>query len=157
MYLIADEESLSPHGCRDLGALPTGGGAQIQNSLSRPGLQKGNGGHGAGLLNIVNAGLMPGMLAGLRLRFLFFIIKAVFFPWNRSQGKGRLPQKFLPVHFHGIYPERLISLLFQRLQKFLIFPAQQQLHSFLKLFQDHSNVPFSMEKNSRQLPKIVDG
>ena len=157
MYLIADEESFSPHGRRDLGTLPAGGSAQVQNPFPRTGLQKGNGGHGAGLLDIVNAGLMPGMLAGLLRRLLFFIIKAIFFPWNRSQGKGRLPQKFLPVHFHGIYPERLISLLFQRLQKLLIFPAQQQLHSFLKLFRDHSNVPFSMEKSSRQLPQIVDG
>ena len=145
MDLIADKKSLPPHGRRDLGALPAGSGAQLQDPFPRPRLQKRNGGHGAGLLNIVNAGLMPGMPAGLRLLFPFFIIKPVFFPGNRRQAKGRLLQKFLPVHFHGVYPQRLISLLSKRLQKFLIFSAQQQLHSFLKLFRDHSDVPFFMK------------
>ena len=78
--LIADQQALSAHAARDLGALAAGGGADVQDPLAGLRVQQGHRGHGAGLLEIVGPGGMVGMQAGTGLRL---VIEADGLPGDR--------------------------------------------------------------------------
>ena len=61
--LIADQQTATCHQRGDLGGLAAGGGAEVQDRLAGLGGQEGDGGHGAGLLEVVKTGLVPDMEA----------------------------------------------------------------------------------------------
>ena len=79
MDLVAEQNPLPAHGRPDLRSLSARRGAQIQHPFPGTGVQEGRGRHGAGLLNIIDPGLVPGMFSRL---ILLSVIKTVSLPGN---------------------------------------------------------------------------
>ena len=139
MDFITHQNSLPLHGSRQLGALSSGRGTQIQNALSRTGIGKCRRGHCTGLLYIINTGLMKRMPARLRRPL---IIKTRFRPWHRTERKRRFLQKPLCFRLKCIDPKPLMPLFPERLIKSFIFLSKHFLHSYDKLLRKHIFVPF---------------
>lgn len=85
VILVAHQQPLPLHLSRQLGGLAPGGGAQIQDPLTRLHAQQLRRSHGAGLLEIVQSRLVPGVQA--RPRF-WRVPEAVSGPGQGGNGKG---------------------------------------------------------------------
>ena len=131
--LVAQEEALAHHAACDLGSLAAGCGAEVADALAGLGVQQGHGGHGAGLLQIVYAGLVEGVQAGTAVGI---IVIAQGLPGHRIAHEGKLRG----VTLQGIEPQSHRPGAFQTGQVVLELIPQLGLHSRQKCFRQH-NVP----------------
>jgi hypothetical protein len=112
-----------------------GGGAQIQDDLAGPGLQTGYGRHGAGLLEIVYARLVPDMQTGPGIGG---VVIAMLRPGHRllQEGEGGVLIGFEGVEAQGNRPWAV-----QRAQIIVIFIAQLLFQAGKKGFGEHKLPP----------------
>ena len=125
MDLITDKKSLSLQFFCNLGGFPPGGGTEIQNFLSRPYIQKSNGGHSTGLLQIVQTCIVIRMQTGAQTRRQ---IIAIVCPGNRLCAVG--DRQILG--FQGIDPYTGITGQVIGVKEALRLSAQKPCHSFCK-------------------------
>ncbi len=151
MNLIAQQKPPALQLGGQLRALAPGGRAQIQHPVSGPRSQKLRRQHGAGLLNIIEPGLMAGMLSRPVGRL---IIISVFRPGHsRQAAKACDSRPALPrtVHLCGTFsvlvplqsvqPKRLISVLLKGFEEGFVFLPQHSFHSLKKSLRKHPCPP----------------
>ena len=130
MDLIAHQQAPPCHFPGDLGGLAPGGGTQVQNLLPGLGVKEYSGGHGAGLLEVVDTGVVVWMQAGSGVRI---IVVPRFLPGHRGGHKRQLRRfPLLRVKPQGHRPGS-----FQAGKEFREFPPQLSFHPLQKQFRQH--------------------
>ena len=126
--LIGDEQAAISCKGGQMAGLAAGSGTEVQHSLAGPGSSDFRHCHGAGLLNIVDPGIMPGVKAGTQ----FPVIAASGgTPFHRGSGEGQFQVR---VRLEQVQPEPPGSGLVITVQKGLIFIAEHLPHTGQKGF-----------------------
>ena len=134
MNLVADKKTLSPHLPGNLGGLAPWGGAQVQNPFPGLWIQEHRRGHGAGLLEVVDARVVEGVQAGSGLRV---IIVPKGLPGHRGFHKGQ--RRNIPLL--GVQPQSHRPGPFQAGKIIREFGPQLGLHPLQKQFRQHTFSP----------------
>ena len=134
--IICHQKAASFQLCAKFCGLPSGSSAQIQHPLSRFDGKTVCRRHGAWLLQIVKSGEIVRMFC--RVVFFSIIIKSVFNPRNRPDGKRTDLLKFFFCYFFGIYPKSIVSRLIVACNIVIVLFLQKYFHFFLEcLWQVH--------------------
>ncbi len=141
MDFICNEESLTAHGKGELHCFSAGRSAEIEDQLAGLCVEQGGRKHRGGLLNIVGADLMEHMLSGSLLRR---IIKAVFLPGNRREGKAGGGEKLPGRALQGVNAQGVLCRGFVGCEKSIVFlRGKRGFHFFKKILRQHHFITLS--------------